>query len=101
MKRVWRLVRYMRPYAILSLLSVALMAVVGALTAFRTLLVKPIFDNVLSGNTSPDIVLLFKIPNTNSTINLQHFIPRHFHNAWVVVAVALVGSAIIKSICDY
>jgi len=50
---------------------------------------------------APDIVLLFKIPNTSRTVNLQHFIPRHFHNAWVVVAVALVGSAVIKSICDY
>jgi subfamily B ATP-binding cassette protein MsbA len=101
MKRVWRLVRYMRPYALLSLLSVVLMAVVGAMTAFRTLLVKPIFENVLSGNLAPDIVLLFKIPNTHIVINLQRFIPHHFHNAWVVVAIALVGSAIIKSVCDY
>ncbi len=101
MMRIWRLVRYMRPYALLSLISVGLMAVVGALTAFRTLLVKPIFDNVLSGNTSPDIVLLFQIPNTHFVINLQRFVPHHFHNAWVVVAVALVGSAAVKSICDY
>jgi subfamily B ATP-binding cassette protein MsbA len=101
MKRVWRLLRYMRPYAVLSLLSVALMALVGALTAFRTLLVKPIFENVLNGNTSPDIILAFTIPNTHFVINLQRLIPSHFHNAWVVVAVALVGSAIIKSVCDY
>ena len=101
MKRVWRLVRYMRPYALLSLLSVVLMAVVGAMTAFRTLLVKPIFENVLSGNLAPDIVLLFRVPNTHIVINLQRIIPHHFHNAWVVVAIALVGSAIIKSVCDY
>jgi ATP-binding cassette, subfamily B, bacterial MsbA len=101
MKRVWRLVRYMRPYALLSLLSVALMAVVGALTAFRTLLVKPIFENVLNGNVSPDIILLFSIPNTKIVINLQHLVPSHFHNAWTVVAFALVGSAIVKSVCDY
>jgi subfamily B ATP-binding cassette protein MsbA len=101
LRRVWRLLRYMRPYAVLSVLSVGLMAVVGAMTAFRTLLVKPIFENVLNGNLSPDIVLLFRVPNTHVVINLQRFVPRHFHNAWVVVAVALVGSAAIKSVCDY
>src|SRR5258707_267242 len=101
MKRVWRLLRYMRPYALYSILSVALMAVVGALTAFRTLLVKPIFDHVLKGDLAPDIVLAYQVPNTNIVINLQRFIPHRFHNVWVVVAFALVGSALIKSVCDY
>jgi len=45
--------------------------------------------------------LLFRIPHTNYIINLQRFIPSYFHNAWVVVAVALVGSAFLKSVCDY
>jgi subfamily B ATP-binding cassette protein MsbA len=101
MRRVLRLLRYLRPYTVSWLLSVVLMAIVGAMATFRVLLVKPIFDNVLSGNMSPDIVLAFHIPNTNITLNLQHLIPRHFHNAWVVVAFALVGSAVIKSVCDY
>ncbi len=101
MRRVLRLLRYLRPYAASWSASVALMAVVGAMATFRTLLVKPIFDNVLNGNLAPDIVLLFRVPNTNLTFNLQRFVPRHFHNVWVVVAVALVGSAVIKSLCDY
>jgi subfamily B ATP-binding cassette protein MsbA len=77
------------------------MAVVGAMAAFRILLVKPIFDNVLSPDAPPGIVLLFRIPHTNYILNLQRFIPSYFHNAWTVVAVALVGSALLKSICDY
>jgi subfamily B ATP-binding cassette protein MsbA len=81
--------------------SVVLMAVVGAMAAFRILLVKPIFDNVLSPEAPPGLVLLFRIPHTNYIINLQRFIPSYFHNAWVVVAVALVGSAFLKSVCDY
>jgi len=101
MKRILRLLKYMRPYALYSILSVALMSVVGALATFRTLLVKPIFDNVLNGNLSPDVVLSFRVPNTNFSLNLQRFVPHHFHNAWNVVAVALVGSAVIKSVCDY
>src|SRR6266550_7001163 len=77
------------------------MAVVGAMAAFRILLVKPIFDNVLSPDAPPGLVLLFRIPHTDHVINLQRFLPSHFHNAWTVVAVALVGSALLKSVCDY
>ena len=101
MRRIWRLLLYVRPYLLYSLASVVLMAVVGAMAAFRILLVKPIFDNVLSPDAPPGLVLLFRIPHTNFIINLQRFIPSYFHNAWVVVAVALVGSAFLKSICDY
>ncbi|HWW98110.1 MAG TPA: ABC transporter ATP-binding protein [Edaphobacter sp.] len=101
MRRIWRLLLYVRPYALYSLASVVLMAVVGAMAAFRILLVKPIFDNVLSPEAPPGLVLLFRIPHTNYIINLQRFIPSYFHNAWTVVAVALVGSALLKSICDY
>jgi subfamily B ATP-binding cassette protein MsbA len=77
------------------------MAVVGAMAAFRILLVKPIFDNVLSPNAPPGLVLVFRIPHTAFDINLQRFLPSYFHNAWTVVAVALVGSAFLKSVCDY
>ena len=35
---------YARPYALYSLLSVVLMAVVGAMAALRLLLIKPIFE---------------------------------------------------------
>ena len=101
MRRIWRLLLYIRPYALYSLASVVLMAIVGAMAAFRILLVKPIFDNVLSPDSPPGLVLLFRIPHTNYIINLQRFIPSYFHNAWVVVAVALVGSAFLKSVCDY
>jgi subfamily B ATP-binding cassette protein MsbA len=95
------LLLYVRPYALYSLASVVLMAVVGAMAAFRILLVKPIFDNVLIPDAPPGLVLLFRIPHTDYVINLQRFLPSHFHNAWTVVAVALVGSAFLKSVCDY
>ena len=101
MKRTLRLLGYMRPYILYSLVSVVLTAIVAALAGFRILLIKPIIDNVLSPAASPDKVLVYPIPHTHRIINLQRFIPHHFHNAWTVVAVALVGSAIVKSICDY
>ncbi len=52
MRRIWRLLLYARPYALYSLASVVLMAAVGAMAAFRVLLVRPIFDNVLSPDAS-------------------------------------------------
>ena len=96
-----RLLGYLRPYALYVVASTLLMAVVGAMQAFRILLIKPILDNVLSASASPDQVLKFRIPHTATDVNLQRLLPSHFHNAWVVVAVALVASAVVKSVCDY
>jgi len=101
MKRIWRLLRYMRPYTLHWVLSVLLMGVYAAMAAFRVILITPIIDNVLRPETSPDQVLVLHLPHSDRTINLQFLIPHHFHNAWTVVAVALVGSAIVKSLCDY
>ncbi len=91
----------MRPYWGETLLSVLLMAVVGAMQAFRVLLIKPIVDNVLSPVASPDKVLVFTIPHTTLHFDLQRWLPRYFHNAWTVVAMALLASALVKSVCDY
>jgi subfamily B ATP-binding cassette protein MsbA len=101
MSRILRLLGYLRPYVLYSVLSVGLMALVGALAAFRILLIKPILDNVLSPASSPDRVLDFAVPRTHLHINLQAVVPSHFHNAWTVVAVALVASAVVKSVADY
>jgi subfamily B ATP-binding cassette protein MsbA len=101
MKRVVRLFGYMRPYSAFWGVSVVLMAVVGALAAFRILLIKPIIDNVLSADMAPDQVLDFVVPHTSFHINLQALMPHRFHNAWTVVAIALLASAILKFPADY
>ena len=101
MRCIWRLLGYARPYALFMLASVVTTAVFAAMAALRVMLIKPIIDNVLSAKASPDQVLVFTIPHTHRTIDLQFIIPHHFHNAWTVVAVALVGSGVIKSACDY
>jgi len=77
------------------------MALVGAMAAFRVLLVKPIFDNVLSPDAFTHDVLLFHLPYVHRDLNLQFLVPSHFQNAWTVVAYALVASALVKSLCDY
>jgi subfamily B ATP-binding cassette protein MsbA len=84
------------------LLSVLLMAVVGAMDAFRVLLIGPVFDKVLNpASPARQLTLISRIPGVNRALDLQQFVPSYFHNAWTVVAVALVGSTLIKGICDY
>lgn len=101
MKRIWRLLLYVRPYALYLVGSVLLMATVGAMAALRILLVKPIFDKVLSPEASTGDVLKFPLTPLGREVNLQFLVPGHFHNAWTVVAYALIVSAILKSVCDY
>ena len=103
MKRILRLIWYMRPYALPALASVLLMAVVGLLDAFRILLIKPIFDKVLNPADTARNVSLFnvEIRNHHFQLNLGQVVPAHFHNAWTMVAFALVVSTIVKSLCDY
>jgi len=95
------LLAYIRPYALYSLASVVLLAIVGAMAAFRILLVKPIFDNVLRPDAVSHDVLVYRLPYIGRELNLHFLVPSHLHNAWNVVAYALVVSAIVKSICDY
>lgn len=98
MSRVLRLLRYVRPYWPHALTAVILMAAVGLLDAFRLLLVGPIFDQVLNPG-APDRRLPLLGPHYN--ISLRQLVPPHFHNAWTVVAFALVASTILKGLCDY
>jgi subfamily B ATP-binding cassette protein MsbA len=101
MKRIVRLVGYARPYALYLAMGLALTLVYAAMAGFRVLLIKPIIDNVLSPLASPAKLVLFTVPHFHWPVTLQMFVPHYFHNAWTVVAVALVGSAVVKSICDY
>jgi subfamily B ATP-binding cassette protein MsbA len=108
-KRIWRLLVYLRPYGLASLASVFLMAVVGLMAAFRVLLITPIFKNVLRPEAPPDDLtrLTFKqdLPfvhhRFDGQVDLRFLVPPHFHNAWTIVAYALIASALLKSICDY
>lgn len=98
--RLLRLLQYVRPYWFAVLGSVILLATVGLLDAFRVILIRPIFDRVLAPSSVGHDVLLFQIPG-HGPIYLHQFLPSHFQNAWTMVAVALIGSTILKAICDY
>ena len=101
MRQLTRLVRYALPYWWQILSSVVLMAAVGALDAFKYLLVRPVFDRVLNPSTGSKDIQLFTIPGTHHVVFLQQFVPSRFTNAWTAVAFALIASTILKGICDY
>jgi ATP-binding cassette, subfamily B, bacterial MsbA len=101
MRQLTRLLRYVLPYWWQVLASVLLMAWVGLLDAFRVLLVGPVLDRVLNPSTGSNDIRLFTLPRTQRTIYLQQFVPSHLHNAWTIVAYALVASTILKGVFDY
>jgi subfamily B ATP-binding cassette protein MsbA len=101
MRQLTRLVRYVLPYLLQLVPGVLLLAGVGFLEAFRLVLVKPILDRVLNPSSGSDNIQLFTIPRTNHVVYLQQFVPSHMHNAWTIVAYALVASTVLKGIFDY
>jgi subfamily B ATP-binding cassette protein MsbA len=101
MRQLTRLIRYVVPYWWQLLSSVVLMAGVGFFEAFRLLLLRPILDRVLNPSTGSDDIQLFTVPWTNHIVYLQRFVPARFHNAWTIVAYALVASTLLKGVFDY
>lgn len=106
MRNFLRLLRYGLPYVLEWLPGVVLSAVVGVLDAFRILLLQPIFDRVLAPD-SPEGPILLGLRDSKWHFDLRmlvpHFLPRplQMHNAWTVVAYALVVSTVLKGLCDY
>ncbi len=101
MKRLGRLLRFVRPYWSPLAMSVILMAIAGAAHAMIALLVRPVFDRVLNRD-APDAPLeLFKIPFTGEPFYLQSIVPASIHNVWTMVALAILAVFLIKGLSDY
>src|SRR5580692_2645959 len=102
MKNLLRLLRYGLPYSLEWLPGVLLLALVGVLDTFRTLLFQPIFDQVLRPD-APEGPILLGLHNSRWQFDLRMLFPPslHVHNDWNVVAIALVASTLAKGLCDY
>ena len=70
MKNFLRLVRYGLPFWFEWIPGVLLLALVGALDAFRVLLLQPIFDQVLSPS-APEGPILLGLPRSNLHFDLR------------------------------
>jgi subfamily B ATP-binding cassette protein MsbA len=101
MRQLTRLIRYVIPFMLQLLPGVVLLASVGFLEAFRLILLKPVLDRVLNPSSGSENIVLFTWPESGQPVYLQRFVPTHFHNAWTIVAFALVASTVLKGIFDY
>ncbi len=102
-KRFFRLAGYALPYWFQSLLGIALLAAVGMLEALRLLILGPVLKTVLNPSIPGNNIDLLPSMSGRWKINLLAYIPHglHIHNAWAVVTVALIGSTVLKGVCDY
>ncbi len=100
MKNFLRLLRYGLPYTLEWLPGVILSALVGLLEAFRVLLLQPIFDQVLRPD-APEGPIILGLRNKPWHFDLRILAPHFIHNAWHVVAYALILSTLAKGLCDY
>ncbi|MBZ5610030.1 MAG: ATP-binding cassette domain-containing protein [Acidobacteriia bacterium] len=96
-----RLLRFVRPYSAPLLLSVLLMAAVGAAQGFMAVLIGPVFDRVLKPDSADSPVALFTIPGFHHTVNLGDLLPSAIHNIWTMVAIAILATFSVKGLCDY
>jgi subfamily B ATP-binding cassette protein MsbA len=102
MKKFLRLLRYGLPYTVQWVPGVLLLAMVGVLDTFRVLLLQPIFDQVLRPD-APEGPIILGMRQNVWHFDLRMLIPPflHIHNAWNVVAFALVMATLGKGVCDY
>ncbi len=101
MSELGRLLRFSRPYTPHLVLSVLLMACVGAAQALTALLIGPIFDRVLNPASADAPVLLVTIPILQHKVFLSDLMPPSIHNVWTMVAVGILAVFFIKGLCDY
>jgi len=81
--------------------GVMLLALVGLLEALRMALFVPILGVVLKPGNPSSALPLFPFAPPHLQCDIHTLVPGWMHNAWTVVAFALVGSTIIKGLCDY
>jgi ATP-binding cassette, subfamily B, bacterial MsbA len=101
MSELRRLLNYARPYTGYLLLSVFLMACVGAAQGLTARLIVPIFNRILNPRSFDAPVLLFTIPGFNHDVYLDSFMPMAIHNVWTMVATCILVVFLIKGLFDY
>jgi ATP-binding cassette, subfamily B, bacterial MsbA len=101
MKRFFRLLGFGLPYWLHWFPGVLLLAAVGLLDALRMAFFVPILGVVLKPSNPSSALPLFPFAPPQWQFDMHRFVPHWMHNAWTVVAFALVGSTIVKGLCDY
>jgi len=101
MSSVKRLLGFIRPYTVRFFVAVFLMALVGVCEVLMAFLVKPIFDNVLLPTAQTNSIQLFTWPFSGQVFYLQDLLPSRIHNAWTVVAIAIIAVTVVKGLAEF
>ncbi len=101
MKELLRLLGYARRYWVHLTASVVLMAIAGAAQGALALLVRPIFDRVLTADRPAGLTPLLAKPILGHQLYLEQVVPIHGRSIWFMVAFALIAAFLTKGICDY
>ncbi len=101
MKELVRLLRYVRRYVPALLVSIALMAGVGAAQGLVPVLLGVVFDRVLNPAASDAPVALFTLPFTKLTLTLNEFVPAWIHNVWTMIAATILVVFLLRGLFDY
>ena len=89
MRESIRLLGYARRYWFLLIVSVFLMAIFGAMTAARALLIKAVLARVLSAAADTTPEPLFVVPGLHKALYLEQFFPPLIHNIFTIVAISI------------
>lgn len=100
MKELTRLLAYARRYWGHLLASMGLMAISGVATSFVALLVGPLLYVVLDTKAPNKPIKLYEDPIFHHPFYLNSLFPG-FHNAWSMMAFAIIGVFLVNGICDY
>lgn len=101
MKGFFRLLRFGLPYTFYWLPGVLLLAVEGLLDALRIAFFVPIIGVVLQKGDQSRAMPLFPTAPAGWQFDMHKLAPSWLHNSLAIVAFALIGSTILKGICDY
>lgn len=99
MRELLRLLRYVKPYVAVLLVSVVLMAIAGGAHATIALLIGPIFDRVLNPSSPEAPVVLFRV--FGEPVYLHYLVPGWIRNVWTMVAFGILLVFLVKGLCDY
>ncbi|HSB15998.1 MAG TPA: ABC transporter transmembrane domain-containing protein [Bryobacteraceae bacterium] len=101
MKEWLRLLGFVRPYVLVLVVSVVLMACVGGAHALIALLIGPVFDRVLNPASADAPVLLFRLPIFGQAVYLNDLLPSWIHNVWTMIALGILAVFLVRGLCDY
>ncbi|MGB6267146.1 MAG: ABC transporter ATP-binding protein, partial [Candidatus Acidiferrales bacterium] len=96
-----RLLGYVRPYSVVMVAGILLMALMAAADGLVLASIRPAFDIVLKPSSWNQQLDLFTLPWIHKTITLNSLVPARIHHVWSVFAVAVVFLFLVKGVSEF